>query len=172
MPEYPLAYLCCTSSQSPKRATSRVLSAWKVFFRLTILVSFLISYFMQDSKTAAKSWVRLGSSAVVLCGVLRWVVLWWVWYVWWVHSALWWSKLFLGLVQPSSCCCGLAAKYDKMLREFGTLTSKGRGRGRDAVSGKGEVDREQQNSAILCFTVEIVRKCHRWVFTSVRAEFA
>lgn len=110
----------------------------KSFFRLTILVSFLISYFMQDSKTASER--ELGTVGFPCCCVVCCAVVGVVWCMWWVHSALWWSKLFLGLVQPSSCCCcGLAAKYDKMLREFGTLTRKGRGQGRDAVSGGGGV---------------------------------
>lgn len=38
------------------------------FFRLTILVSFLISYFMQDSKTA--SVVRLGTVGFPCCCVV------------------------------------------------------------------------------------------------------
>lgn len=129
----------------------------KSFFRLTILVSFLISYFMQDSKTA--SVVRLGTVGFPCCCVVCCAVVGVVYVVGAFDSMM--KQTVLGSCsRPSSCCCcGLAAKYDKMLREFGTLTRKGRGR-RKGCSQWGE-GREQQNSAILCSTVEIVRKCHR-----------
>lgn len=56
------------------------------------------------------------------------------------------KQTVLGSCSASSCCCcGLAAKYDKMLREFGTLTRKRRGWGRDAVSGGGGLTAKQRH---------------------------
>lgn len=128
----------------------------KSFFRLTILVRFLISYFMQDSKTA--SVVRLGTVGFPCCCVVCCAVV-GVVYVVGAFGSMMKQTVLVFCSRPSSCCCcGLAAKYDKMLREFGTLTSKGRGRGKGCSQWW---EGEQQNSAILCSTVEIVRKCHR-----------
>lgn len=106
----------------------------KSFFRLTILVSFLISYFMQDSKTASEVWLgTLGfpCCCVVCCAVVGVV------YVVGAFGSMMKQTVLGSCSRPSSscCCCGLAAKYDKMLREFGTLTRKGRAREKDAVSG-------------------------------------
>lgn len=101
---------------------------------------------MQDSKTGffrvgldllcyaivgyGEVWVRC------VCGVVC------VWWLWWVHPLYDEAETVLSLVLPS-CCCGLAAKYDKMLREFGTLT-------------RGVGERGRRGSS-----VENVRKCHR-----------
>lgn len=84
---------------------------------------------MQDSKTA--SVVRLGTvgfpcCCVVCCAAVGVGVV----YVVGAFGSMMKQTVLGSCSRPSSscCCCGLAAKYDKMLREFGTLTRKGRGR--------------------------------------------